>query len=157
MKSILGALLALAVAAALVILPTMSKHGVTALPVVHAQSGCSVATLTGNYGFNNPGFTTPTKSVSGNEDPFAVVGVFAFDGAGNLSSTDTVAFKGVISPGLTSSGTYTVNSDCTGSISFTAGAHSGITFNTVIIGGGPEVFGIETTPSFTGSFDAKKQ
>jgi hypothetical protein len=74
MKRTFSALLALAVAATLVVLMTTSKskHGV---PVVYAQSGCSVATLTGNYAFSNPGFTTPNKSISGSEDPFAAVGV----------------------------------------------------------------------------------
>jgi hypothetical protein len=47
MKRIVSALLALAVLAALVIVATTSKHGVRA---VHAQSGCTNATLTGNYG-----------------------------------------------------------------------------------------------------------
>lgn len=152
MKRTFSALLALAVAATLVVLMTTSKskHGV---PVVYAQSGCSVATLTGNYAFSNPGFTTPNKSISGSEDPFAAVGVLTFDGAGNISTNFTLAFKGAISPGQTGSGTYTVNSDCTGSISLP----TVVNFNMVIIGGGTEIFGIETTPSFTGTLDAKKQ
>lgn len=150
MKRIFGALLTGAILAALVILVPISRHSV---PAVYASSGCSAATLTGNYGFSNPGFTTPRSPVTGNEDPFAAVGVLAFDGAGGVSLSYTLAFLGTISPGLTASGTYTVNSDCTGSISFP----TVVNFNTVIIGGGAEIFGIETTPSFTGTLDAKKQ
>ena len=153
MKRTSTVLLVMAAVAALVVWAPTMKHG-SAVPVVHAQSGCSNATLTGNYGFNNPGFTTPNRSVKGAEVPFAAVGVLAFDGAGNIATTFTLAIRGGISTGLTSSGTYAVNSDCTGSISLT---DIGVNFNTVIIGGGTEVFGIETPPSFTGTFDAKKQ
>jgi hypothetical protein len=146
-------LLVMAAVAALVVWAPTMKHASTALPVVHAQAGCSNATLTGNYGFNNPGFTTPDHSVKGAEVPFASVGVLAFDGAGGISANYTLALRGGISPGQSGTGTYTVNSDCTGSISFP----TIVDFNIVVIGGGTEVFGIETTPSFTGTFDAKKQ
>jgi len=150
MKRILGVLFVMGTLAAMLYLGAVPKRGAS---VVYAQFGCGNGTLTGNYAFSNPGFTTPTKSVTGEEDPFATVGVLAFDGAGNVSVSYTLAFKGKISPGLTGTGTYTVNPDCTGSISFP----TIVDFNTVIIGGGAEVFGIETTPSFTGTFDAKKQ
>jgi hypothetical protein len=50
-----------------------------------------------------------------------------------------------------------VNPDCTGSISITTGPGAGVTFNTVIIGGGAELFGINTSAGFTSSVDAKKQ
>ena len=141
MKRIVSALLALAVFAALVIVTTtITKHGVRA---VYAQSGCSLATLSGRYAFSASGFTP--KGSMGNLLPAAAVGVFTFDGAGNLSTTYTD-----VSPGKptyiplegTGSGTYTVNSDCTGSASCTTGDCAGITWNTVIISGGAEVFGI---------------
>ena len=154
MKRIVSAFLALAVSAALVLVVTSWKHGSTA---VHAQGGCSVATLNGNYGFTSSGFTTPSHSVKGTEVPFAVVGGGNFDGAGNFSITYTLAIRGVSSQGLTTSGTYTVNSDCTGTATFTAGAAAGITENMVIVSGGAEVFQIITSPSFTGTFDVKKE
>jgi opacity protein-like surface antigen len=154
MKRIVSAFLALAVSATLVFVVTGWKHGVTA---VHAQGGCSVATLSGNYGFTSSGFATPNRSVKGTEIPFAVVGGGNFDGAGNFSVTYTLATRGGISQGLTASGNYTVNSDCTGTATFTAGAAAGITENMVIVSGGAEVFQIITTPSFTVTFDVKKE
>jgi len=84
------------------------------------------------------------------------VGVLAFDGAGTLSVSFTDVQQGVAST-ETDGGTYTVNPDCTGSILTTTGPSAGITFNMVIIGGGAEIFGINTTAGFTSSFDAKKQ
>ena len=155
MKRIVSALLALAVSAALVLVTTGGKHSITA---VHAQGGgCSLATLNGSYGFTSSGFTTPDHSIKGAEVPFAVVGGGNFDGAGNFSVNYTLAIRGVSSPGLTTSGTYTVNPDCTGTATFTAGAAAGTTENMVIVSGGAEVFQIITSPSFTGTFDVKKE
>jgi hypothetical protein len=155
MKRILSTLLALAVSATLVVVATTWKSSV---PAVHAQGGCSVATLNGNYGFKNTGFTTPSHSVTGTEIPVAVLGLDMFDGAGNISVTNgTLAVKGKIFTGGTTSGTYTVNPDCTGSITYTAGVAAGETQNMVIVNGGTEIFGIDAVPSTTVTFEAKKE
>jgi hypothetical protein len=157
MKRIVSALSALAVSATLVILATSWKKSV---PVVHAQS-CSLVTLTGNYAFSQPGFET-INGMGGNLLPFAVVGLSTFDGAGNFSATFTDVSPG--KPGGYSthiqgsgSGTYTVNSDCTGSAVFTGGDAAGVTLNLVVIGGGAEVFGINTNPFVIATADFKKQ
>jgi hypothetical protein len=157
MKGMVTGLLALAVLAALAILFGTSKHAV--LPV-YAQNGCSLATLTGNYAFSQSGFEP--KGAQGNPLPFANVGVSTFDGGGNVSVTYTD-----VSPGKpvgyrvpllgSGSGTYTVNSDCTGSASFISGNAAGITINFVIIGGGTEAFAINTTPFIIATSDFKKQ
>lgn len=158
MKRIVKRLLALALLAPLVIIATTSKRIVRP---VYAQSGCSLATLTGNYAFSQQGFIS--NSMKGNPLPFANVGLATFDGAGNFSATYTDMSPGkpggYSTPiqGATGSGTYTVNSDCTGSISITSGDAAGIALNLVIIGGGTEVFGINTTPLVIGSSDWKKQ
>jgi len=150
MKRIVIALLAMAVLAALVLVTTTSKHAVRA---VYAQDVCSVATLNGHYAFSQPGWAGAGQ---GNQLPFFNVGVLAFDGTGTLSVSFTSVSRGVVST-ETDAGTYTVNPDCTGSISITTGPGAGVTFNTVIIGGGAELFGINTSAGFTSSFDAKKQ
>jgi len=151
MKRILSAFLALVVSAALVVVATNWKHSVTA---VHAQGGCSNATLTGNYAFIYSGAFSPSgtgKNTFGD----AAVGVLIFDGAGNLSLTYTDVSNGkVISTSVPDTGTYTVNSDCTGSLTdATIDLHS----NLAMVGGGAEVFGIQTDPGETNTFDAKKQ
>ena len=153
MKRILSAFLALAVSATLVVVATSGKHSVTA---VHAQGGCSNATLTGNYPFiysgaNAPGHSATGKNTFGN----AAVGVLTFDGAGTSSFTYTAVFNGnAISTSVPDMGTYTVNSDCTGTLT---DATIGIHFNIVTVGGGGEVFGIQTDAGSTDTFDAKKQ
>ena len=86
------------------------------------------------------------------------VALTTFDGAGNFSATYTD-----VSPGRpggysapvrgTITGTYTVNSDCTGSMSSPS---FGLTWDLVIIGGGTEVLGIATTPFIVATSDFKK-
>jgi hypothetical protein len=151
MKPTVRALLALAVLAAMVIVTTISKHAVRA---VYAQSVCSVPTLSGDYAFSQEGWAPMPGQ--GNQLPFFNVGVIAFDGRGNF----TVRFTNASPRGIsmeTDVGTYRVNSDCTASISITSGPGAGASFNMVIIGGGAELFGVNTATGFTSSFDAKKQ
>ena len=151
MKRIVSALLALAVLAALVIVTTTSKHSVRA---VYAQSGCSNATLTGSYGWFTPfQFDNKNKKGGGFYTPAANQGTFTADGVGNWSAAWTSATNGVITLGQMDVGTYTVNSDCTDSISDSGGQLA----NFVIVSGGTEFFGIFTIPGSTQEIDAKKQ
>jgi hypothetical protein len=95
MKRLFSAFLALAGFVTLIFVGTSCKHGVTP---VHAQAGCSVATLTGNHGVNLTGAQAPGHSVKGmNNIPVAAVGGITFDGAGNFSSSYTIVFNGAAS------------------------------------------------------------
>ncbi len=133
----------------------MPKHTV---PIVHAQTGCTVATLTGNYGFMWQGFDV-LRHGTGAQLPWASAGVMNSDGEGNTSViTVGSSIGGKISLDQTPSlGTYTVASDCTGSASFTSGPGAGETLNFVIVGGGAEAFLISTTSTQTFVADAKRQ
>ena len=151
MKRILSALVTLAAAAAFVVLPTMSKRNVTA---VHAQSGCSNATLTGNYGLSFGGFQIQhgtQRSV-----PFYGAGLATFDGAGNASATFSFGVNGKISTNQPYTGTYTVNSDCTGSVTATPGS-GGDNFAVVILSGGAEVLAVDISAGETLTADFKRQ
>jgi len=128
---------------------------VTTTSPVYAQ--CSNATLTGSYGFKQQGFglrnSKPAKL--GNMIPFATVGVVTFDGAGNASFTLTQVFNsegGAFFEAIP--GTYTVNSDCTGTIAI---EDFGLHFYMVTVGGGAELFAIQTEIGTTNIVDAKKQ
>ncbi len=66
---------------------------VTTTSTVYAQ--CSNTTLTGNYPFIYSGSNAPGHSVTGkNTFGNAAVGVFTFDGAGNVTASYTVVFNG---------------------------------------------------------------
>ena len=158
MKKTTAWFLFLGAVAALVIGTPAAKRSLASLPLVHAQSGCSNASLIGNYAAIQPaGFIAPGHSVKGAEVPWQVVGTFTFDGANSVSANYTAAVNGTIYTSQTASGSYTVNSDCTASLSFTSGEASGYTANMVIIAGGAELFGIASGNGDTASFDAKRQ
>jgi len=114
------------------------------LPKVHAQEvdleGCSAATLNGRYGLTFSGYST-NGAVPAPINAFIPVaggGLVAFDGKGNLSASETVNLGGkILSVNLP--GTYTVNSDCTGSLT-TANAH----LNLVIVRNGREILAVNT-------------
>ena len=126
---------------------------VTTTSTVHAQ--CSNATLTGSYAFNHLGFETRFHPPTGNELPFADVGVLTFDGVGNLSVTTTFVFDGGGGqPFGPATGTYTVNSDCTGTITV---PDAFTTFNIVTVSHGAEFLGIQTDIGVTNTIDGKKQ
>jgi len=69
---------------------------------------CSLRTLNGHYGDSFSGTIVGLGPIAG-------IGVTNFDGRGNLTGTDTVNINGSGGIPETSTGTYTVNSDCTGS------------------------------------------
>ncbi len=128
---------------------------VTKTSTVYAQ--CSNATLTGSYGFKQDGFGIihNSKAKLGNMIPFATVGVVTFDGAGNASFTLTQVFNsegGGFFEAIP--GTYTVNSDCTGTIAI---EDFGLHFYMVTVGGGAEFLGIQTDIDVTNTIDGKKQ
>lgn len=92
----------------------------------------SVASLKGNFTLQ---FNTWTADV--NEAQNAAVGVIGLDGKGNLKGSATTMYLGVPYP-TTIAGTYTVNSDGSGSMSLTTGpgGHGQLAFalNSVVAG-----------------------
>jgi hypothetical protein len=115
------------------------------LPKVHAQevhTGCNLETLNGRYGLTFNGFFT-RGAVPAAITAFTPVtggGVVTFDGNGNLSASEVVSIGGQVIP-VNLPGTYTVNSDCTGSFT-TPAAH----LNLVIVHNGREILAVNTDP-----------
>jgi hypothetical protein len=116
------------------------------LPKVHAQErarrGCSLDTLEGRYGLTFSGFATrgAVPAAITAFSPVAGGGLVTFDGDGNLSASETVSVGGQIVP-VNVPGTYTVNSDCTGTFA-TPNAH----LNLVILRNGREILAVNTDP-----------
>lgn len=78
---------------------------------------CTLSHAAGNYGFSDSGTIVGIG-------PRAAVGTLAFDAAGSISGKLTASLSGSI--GTTSlSGTYSVNSDCSGSAVFSESDESG--------------------------------
>jgi hypothetical protein len=90
----------------------------------------SNASLKGTYSFS-----TNLSTANASTNQFAMVGVLAFDGAGHVTGSFTSISFDTVQTG-TLSGTYTVSSNGTGTITFTTGstAHLAITLNSTVSG-----------------------
>jgi len=82
-----------------------------AIAILPAAAACSNATLKGAYGYYHG---RPGGSQSGIK---GVVGQIVADGQGILTASWTFSMNGAISTG-TSSGTYSISSNCTGTLTF---------------------------------------
>jgi hypothetical protein len=80
--------------------------------VVHAQTGCSVASLVGSFGYSLSGIYFDN---AGNTNYFSASGIFTADGQGNTTGHESDSFSGQILQADPIAGTYSVNSDCSGS------------------------------------------
>jgi hypothetical protein len=128
------------------------------LPSVYAQSGCSLGTVTGSYGFAGSGLETqgPVPANITAFTPFTEVGLVTADGAGNVSGSIAVSFGGSSSTS-TFSGTYTVAADCTGSAINTDVGGSVTHFNFVIVDAGKQVRFMQTDPGMVWAPTAIRQ
>ena len=84
-------------------------------PAEAERRTCTERTLRGSYVFSASGFNI----VGGVQQPKAIVEVIVFHGDGTLDvPAATVSLNGAIIPSLPSSGTYTVEDNCLGTITF---------------------------------------
>ena len=104
-----------------------------------AGRACTLRTLRGSYVFSATGFNI----VGGVPQPKAIVEVIDFHGDGRLDvPAATVSLNGVIIRSLPSSGTYTVEDDCTGTITL-----NGPTFDIFVSEDGDDISMIQTNPN----------
>jgi hypothetical protein len=71
-----------------------------------------LATLHGTYNFASDGVQIAPADGAG---PFAYAGLVTYDGKGGVTEVITLSANGVVTRNFKESGTYTTNSDCTGS------------------------------------------
>src|SRR5580692_12483355 len=79
-------------------------------------AACSIGSLTGRYGF------TINGTSSGN--PITAVGQIATDGNGTLAGNETISENGSVRNLLEVLGKYTINSNCTGTMTIQARGRS---------------------------------
>ena len=123
--------------------------------VDHVNHGCSTQTLKGPFGFSFSGGAV----IGGFEGkPGAVVGLITFDGRGQLTGVVTANANGRVLPQREIQGTYTVNPDCTGSVTAAAVPVPLLTFQAdgVIVSDGAEILVVGTNPELVFSGVAKK-
>jgi hypothetical protein len=114
-----------------------------------AVKACSNATLKGAYSDQDTGTIVGVG-------PFAGVNVDTFDGHGKMTISGISSLNGTVSPGV-ETGTYQVNSDCTGT--YTVQDSSGDTFDAffVISDGGNQLRIVITDPGTVINCVARKQ
>ncbi len=119
---------------------------------------CSNATLKGRFAVLGDGFAAPPPNPL---LPFATVSLMTMDGTGNLTNKVTRSNNGQISRGF-DSGTYNVNSDCTGTITVVMpNPPFQLTFDLVVAdlqgaAQGKEFYFIATTPGGAVTASAKR-
>ncbi len=117
MKRTITLLLGAGVLTGLFVLGTVPKKGLGLgiVPSVQAGEGCTLATLQGDY-LHTGGAQARIDQSDDPTFPRVFAGVETFDGEGNWSVRFTGSFGGEIRSQAEGSGTYTLNSDCTGTI-----------------------------------------
>jgi hypothetical protein len=149
MKRTLTLLFAVGVVASLFVLGLVTnKQAVMGLvPKVHAQEGCSLATLQGEYLVT--GAAVPRLDQRDDPSfPRRIIEVYNFDGAGRGSSFFTLNNGGQVMRGSgTDNLTYTVDSDrCTATLTFA----NGVQFELFIARDGSQGEGIRVDEDDTG-------
>lgn len=103
--------LAIAVAFATVAIPSVA--------LADNATPCTVETISGSYGIQTTGFSDfvagPNPSRIGDYVPITSVGLNEFLPDGTIASSETANIGGLVFP-FTGTGTFTVNSDCTGTL-----------------------------------------
>jgi len=122
---------------------------------VHAQTGqtgCSTGTLTGDYVYSFNG-----QFYDDNDDVFfySAMGHMQMDGNGGINANETVSVDGLITR-RKYNGTYSVNSDCSGSMSARK-PDDGTQFSAdlIVVDSGKEISVIQTDDGFIVSGSAK--
>jgi hypothetical protein len=128
---------------------------ITVQPVVRAQGGCTAANLKGSYGLALNGFFYDPDGFQG---VYASAGLAVADGNGAITGSDTVNLDGTPTRGRQFTGTYTINSDCTGTTSLKDASGNVIAnLDLVITNGGKDVALVDSDTDTILSGTAKLQ
>ncbi len=93
---------------------------------------CSKANLHGIFGYSSTGTLLESYVPAPYAGPFGEVGRQAFDGRGNTSGSASTSSNGNISP-VTFAGTYTINADCTGSMTLNVSPFDSVVHAYIVI------------------------
>ena len=130
---------------------TLLALGVT--PTAKADDkGCSNVLMQGTFAFTGTGSINPPSPAAG---PFVEVGTQIFDGKGGTTFAAKASQNGNIRE-LTGTGTYTVNPDCTGTMTLQVSPTLAVQIFFVIADWGNEFQAIETNPGLVITRIARK-
>ncbi len=115
---------------------TDANHVESAVAVEQGTATCTDLGVKHTYSLEATGFFIGTGQI-------AAAGQLVLNGKGSLTGTVTFSVNGSISS-LPVTGTYQINSNCTGTATFTPQGQSAINISLVIVNGGKELMFIET-------------
>ena len=113
--------------------------GQTSLGYALAQGNatCTDLGVKANYGFQDTGLVVGSG-------PIALTGRLTLDGNGGAKGSQSGTQAGAVVTNVPLSGSYSVNSDCTGSATLTPQGGVATNFNFVLVNGGKTVLAIDT-------------
>ena len=118
-------------------------------------AACSNSTIKGTYAFTVHGQIFPPDGSA----PLLVDGVAktTFDGNGNLSQVDAVATNGRVAPGWRpGTGTYSVDSDCTGTMTINNQGMAPFNLQILVAQSGQTIHTVVIDPGFAITSDAER-
>ena len=123
-------------------------------PLTSHASECSNSTIRGVYAFTIHGHVFLPNGASLLIDGLAKT---TFDGRGNVVQLDAVAANGNVPPGWrNSTGTYSLDPDCTGSFTVSNGNEPPIHTQIIVAQSGNTIHAIVIDPGFATTSDAER-
>jgi hypothetical protein len=86
--------------------------GLTVMATAADNNGCNNATLNGDYGYAATGTSVTVAPIG----PVAILGKITLDGKGNFTGSANGSIAGIILTDMPITGTYSIASDCTGTL-----------------------------------------
>jgi hypothetical protein len=123
-------------------------------PLTSYASACSNSTIRGSYAYTIHGQVFlpngPTLLING-------LARTTFDGEGNLTELDAISANGNVAPGwVSNTGTYSVNPDCTGTITVTNGNQPLIHGQMIVAQSGNTIHEMLIDPGFATTADGER-
>ncbi|MFY9905166.1 MAG: hypothetical protein WBX02_21830 [Terriglobales bacterium] len=118
------------------LIQTDPNHTVTSVAYEQGTATCTDLGVKHTYSFQATGIYISVGQI-------AASGQFVLNGKGSLTGTATFSLDGSIAT-LPVTGTYQINSNCTGTLVFTPEGQSAVNLGVVIVNGGKELMFIET-------------
>ena len=123
-------------------------------PLTSHASACSNSTIRGSYAYTIHGQVFlpngPTLLING-------LARTTFDGEGNLTELDAISANGNVAPGwVSNTGTYSVNPDCTGTITVTNGNQPLVHLQMIVAQSGNTIHEMLIDPGFATSADGER-
>jgi hypothetical protein len=115
---------------------------------------CSNQSLTGTYGIQGSGFLPGPNAMlpftTGDTQPGNFLNTGIFDGKGHVHGVESDVIGGLPSPDVDYTGTYAVNSDCTGGMTVNGSDSSTFHFKIIVVHNGDKIQLLFTDPGVNG-------